>query len=80
MPDSYHEEFDSTEDWLEYTKKSDMWAIGIISYILVCGEMPFSQSEKPAGPQGAGQSAYQGFKDSIINQEDYLKDESQYKK
>ena len=32
---------DESDPVTEYDFKADMWSLGIIAYILVCGEMPF---------------------------------------
>ena len=32
-------------DKADYDEKCDMWSIGIIAYILLCGEQPFKDKE-----------------------------------
>ena len=47
---------------MEVDEKCDMWAIGIIAYILVCQEMPF----KLGGEKG-GRDAIKQFQQDIQN-------------
>ena len=54
--------FKTLEEYQEYTKKSDMWSIGVIAYVLVCGEMPFYMDNN-SNPQ-----ALIELKKLIINQ------------
>ena len=30
----------------EYTSKADMWSLGVLAYIVLCGEKPFEAPER----------------------------------
>ena len=44
MDDYYGDDDDDEIDEMSYNKKCDIWSLGIISYILLCGHPPFSGS------------------------------------
>jgi serine/threonine protein kinase len=42
---------DKTYKEIGYGKEVDIWAIGVISYALLCAELPFSESDDKEDPE-----------------------------